>query len=151
MKTKFSVRNENICLVKFQNSKLQLENLVSFMISSYNNNFKFYLTLIRVCLVCFRYNCKLNVRGAFRTQSSIYDGVFFEKIGNGQKPATLLKKWLWHRCFPVNFAKFLNITLYWTPLDDCFCDKFLNFGRTENNDTFKLELKIFCLTLIRVS
>ena len=24
------------------------------------------------------------------------------------KPATLLKKRLWHRCFPVNFAKFLK-------------------------------------------
>ena len=26
------------------------------------------------------------------------------------KAATLLKKRLWHRCFPVNFAKFLGIT-----------------------------------------
>ena len=25
-----------------------------------------------------------------------------------QAPATLLKKKLWHRCFPVNFAKFLR-------------------------------------------
>ena len=25
-----------------------------------------------------------------------------------QRPATLLKKRLWHRCFPVNFAKFLR-------------------------------------------
>ena len=25
------------------------------------------------------------------------------------KPATLLRKRLWHRCFPVNFAKFLRI------------------------------------------
>ena len=25
-------------------------------------------------------------------------------------PATLLKKRLWHRCFPVNFAKFLRTT-----------------------------------------
>ena len=24
------------------------------------------------------------------------------------RPATLLKKRLWHRCFPVNFAKFLG-------------------------------------------
>ena len=24
------------------------------------------------------------------------------------RPATLLKKRLWHRCFPVNFAKFLK-------------------------------------------
>ena len=26
----------------------------------------------------------------------------------GLRPATLLKKRLWHRCFPVNFAKFLR-------------------------------------------
>ena len=31
---------------------------------------------------------------------------------------TLLKKKLWHRCFPVNFAKFLR-----TALDNCFCMK----------------------------
>ena len=27
----------------------------------------------------------------------------------GLRPATLLKKRLWHRCFPVKFAKFLRI------------------------------------------
>ena len=31
-----------------------------------------------------------------------------------------LKKRLWHRCFPVNFAKFLRTPFYGTPLDDCF-------------------------------
>ena len=30
-----------------------------------------------------------------------------------QGPAALLKKRLWHRCFPVNFAKFLR-TLFFT-------------------------------------
>ena len=33
--------------------------------------------------------------------------VFFNKVA-GLSPATLLKKRLWHRCFPVNFAKFLR-------------------------------------------
>ena len=28
------------------------------------------------------------------------------------RPATSLKKWLWHRCFSVNFAKFLS-TFFW--------------------------------------
>ena len=32
------------------------------------------------------------------------------------KPATLLKKRLWHRFFPVNFAKFLRTYFYRTPL-----------------------------------
>ena len=31
----------------------------------------------------------------------------FNKV-TGLRPATLLKKRLWHRCFPVNFAKFLR-------------------------------------------
>ena len=29
-------------------------------------------------------------------------------IDRGLRPATLLKKRLWHRCFPVNFVKFLR-------------------------------------------
>ena len=30
------------------------------------------------------------------------------------RPATLLNKRLWHRCFPVNFAKFLRTTASFT-------------------------------------
>ena len=33
--------------------------------------------------------------------------LFFNKVA-GLKPATLLKKRLWHRYFPENFAKFLR-------------------------------------------
>ena len=53
--------------------------------------------------------------------------LFFNKVA-GLTPATLLKKRLWHRCFPVNFAKFLRTPFYRTPLGDCFCidDIFLN-------------------------
>ena len=39
-------------------------------------------------------------------------------------PATLLEKRIWHRCFPVNFAKFLRTghrtPFYRTPLADAF-------------------------------
>ena len=41
------------------------------------------------------------------------------KHQTGLRPATLLKKRLWHRCFPLNFAKFLR-TPNKTPLGDCF-------------------------------
>ena len=34
-------------------------------------------------------------------------------IKKGLGPSTLLKKKLWRRCFPVNFAKFLN-SLFFT-------------------------------------
>ena len=30
----------------------------------------------------------------------------------GMRPATLLKKRLWHRCFPVNFVKFLRTPIF---------------------------------------
>ena len=33
--------------------------------------------------------------------------LFFNKVAD-LKPATFLKKRLWHRCFPVNFAEFLR-------------------------------------------
>ena len=36
--------------------------------------------------------------------------LFFNKV-TGLNPATLLKKRLWHRCFPVNFAKLLRTPL----------------------------------------
>ena len=32
------------------------------------------------------------------------------KRNSGLRPATLFKKRLWHRCFPVNFAEFLRTT-----------------------------------------
>ena len=46
----------------------------------------------------------------------------FNKV-TGLSPATLFKKRLWHRCFPVNFAKFLRTPfftehLWWLLLKD---------------------------------
>ena len=41
------------------------------------------------------------------TGKDLCQSLFFNKIA-GRRPATFLKKRLWHRCFPVNFAKFLR-------------------------------------------
>ena len=41
--------------------------------------------------------------------------LFFNKVVS-LRPATLLQKRLWHRCFPLNFAKFLRLFFYSTPL-----------------------------------
>ena len=41
------------------------------------------------------------------TGKHLYQRLFFNKVA-GLSPASLLKKKLWHRCFPVNFAKFLR-------------------------------------------
>ena len=40
------------------------------------------------------------------TRKHLCQSHFFNKVADLQ--ATLLKKWLWHRCFPVNFAEFLR-------------------------------------------
>ena len=37
----------------------------------------------------------------------VCQSLFFNKVA-GLRPSILLKKRLWHKCFPVNFAKFLR-------------------------------------------
>ena len=41
------------------------------------------------------------------TGQHLWQSLFFTKVA-GLRPATLLKKGPWHRCFLVNFAKFLR-------------------------------------------
>ena len=41
------------------------------------------------------------------TEKQLCQSLFFNKVA-GLRPATLSKKRLWHRCFPVNFAEFLR-------------------------------------------
>ena len=53
--------------------------------------------------------CKKGVLRNFTkfTGKHLYQSLFLNKVA-GLRPATLLKKRLWHRYFPVNFAKFLR-------------------------------------------
>ena len=51
------------------------------------------------------------------SEKHLWQNLFFNKVAGLRihqskygRPATLLKKRIWHRCFPANFAKFL-----WTP------------------------------------
>ena len=53
------------------------------------------------------------------TGKHLCQSLFFNKV-IGLRPATFLKKRLWHRCFLVNFTKFLGTPFYRTPPDDCF-------------------------------
>ena len=45
------------------------------------------------------------------TGKHMCQSLFFNKVA-GLRAATLLKKRLWHRCFPVNFAKFLRTPFF---------------------------------------
>ena len=54
------------------------------------------------------------------TGEQLHQRLFLNKVA-GLRPATLFKKRLWHRCFPVNFAKFLRTLFFiehlpWLPL-----------------------------------
>ena len=57
------------------------------------------------------------------TGKHLSKSLFFNKVA-GLRPATLLKKRLWHLCFPVSFAKFLKTPfltehLWWLLLFVC--------------------------------
>ena len=69
-----------------------------------------------------RCSVKKGVLGNFAkfTEKHLCQSLFFGKVA-GLKSATLLKKGLWHRCFPVNFPKFRRPPFYRTPLRGCFC------------------------------
>ena len=54
------------------------------------------------------------------TGKHLCQSLFFNKVA-GLRSATLLKKRLWHRCFPVNFAKFLRTPFLHNTSSGCFC------------------------------
>ena len=51
--------------------------------------------------------CSIRISVAKFTGKHLCQSLFFNKVV-GVRSATLLKKRLWHKCFPVNFAKFLR-------------------------------------------
>ena len=66
--------------------------------------------------------CKKDVLGNFAKfiGKHLSQSLFINKVA-GLRPATLLKKKLWGKCFPLNFAKFLRTPfftehLWWLPL-----------------------------------
>ena len=70
--------------------------------------------------------CKKGVLRNFPkfTGKHLCQSLFFNKVA-GLRPSTLLKKRLWHRCFPVNFVKFLRTPFLtehlWWLLQSCYC------------------------------
>ena len=77
--------------------------------------------------------CKKSVLKNFVKFTGKYlrQSLFFDKVG-GLSPATLLKKGLWHKRFPVNFAKFLR-----TPFKEL--KKLQDFARLNMHGQLKAE------------
>ena len=80
--------------------------------------------------------CKKGVLKIFTkfTEKHLGEDLFFNK---GLRPATLLKKRLWHKCFPVNFVKFLRPLFLENTYGGCFCF-------TENDFFWKTLKPILC-------
>ena len=73
--------------------------------------------------------------------------LFFSKVVD-LKPAILLKKRLWHRCFPLNFAKFLR-----TPTLKNICERLLLVAGwwTTSKLSRRHSLLLTCLVYINIS
>ena len=67
---------------------------------------KFYISAEAVAQTCSVKKVFLEISPKF-TGKHLCQSLYFNKVA-GLRLATLLKKRLWHRCFPVNFAKFLR-------------------------------------------
>ena len=63
---------------------------------------------------------KYVLRNFAKSQKITCGRVSFNKVAN-LKPATLLKKRLWHRPFPVSFVKYLKTPFLQNTSDGCFC------------------------------
>ena len=73
------------------------------------------------------------------TGKLLCQSLFFYKA-EGLRPATLLRKRVWHRCFPVNFVKFLRTPFLQNTSGYCFFVDYLklNFMHQWNKTWFKL-------------
>ena len=67
--------------------------------------------------------------------------LFFYKVG--LRPATLLNKSLWHRCFPVNFAKFLRTSFLKSTFSGCLW-RVKNLYRFSTLESYLVEVLISC-------
>ena len=87
--------------------------------------------------------CNCNCCKFLHPKSSIPFRKYFQKQSSGgvleKRPATLLKKELWHRCFPVNFVKFLRTPFFTELLPWLFlyCSK-LEFHKAVRDKIFFL-------------
>ena len=97
-----------------------------------------------LCQQCWRLLVKNSIISQFPETSSVLTFWLiscFKKIAS-LRPVTLLKKGLWHRCFPVDFAKllrtpFLTEQLQWLLLSvNSACEQ-INLRRRSYRVTFK--------------
>ena len=88
------------------------------------------------------------------TGKHLWQSLLFHKVV-GLRTATLLKKRLWHRCFSVNFAKFLKTPFFTEHLQGLLLSRssqskmFFEIGVLKNFATFTEELLCWILFFIQ--
>ena len=93
--------------------------------------------------------CKKGVLGNFTNfiGTHLCQRLSFNKV-SGLRPATLLKKSLWHRCFPVNFVKFLRTPFFYrTPpvaASGCSMMYIMDLLMSAIKVLVKIETNFFC-------
>ena len=96
--------------IKFSKSKVVSDKIPLFVIGPFYIRHSLFLHIAkRLEAVVRRYSVKKSVLNNFTKFSwkHLYWSIFFKKVA-GLRPTVLLKKRLWHSCFPVNFVKFLS-------------------------------------------
>ena len=68
--------------------------------------------------------------------------LFLNKAAS-MRPATLLKKRLWHRCIPVNFAKFLRTPILQNTSSGCFRNSVMDYLKDQANGQRATVYQIF--------
>ena len=91
--------------------------------------------------------CKKGVLRNFAkfTGKHLCQSLSFNKVA-GLRPVTLLKKRLWHRCFPVNFVKYLRTPFFTEHLRWLL----LKFYNNYYNIFLKVKFILYFLTCIEV-
>ena len=93
-----------------------------------------------------RYSVK---QGALRnftkfTGKHLCQSLFFNKVA-GLRPATLLKKRLWHRRFPVNFVKFLRTPFLQNTSGGCFRNSIISLLFTSRRVAELKSFRRYCV------
>ena len=98
---------------------------------------------------------KQSPRGVLRnftkfSRKLLCQSLFFNNV-TGKRPATLLKKKLWHRCFPVNFVKFLRTPLFTEISGGWFYKYAILLPTFHSYLNHELKLNVELQTIIKVS
>ena len=83
------------------------------------------------------------------TQKHLCQNLFFNRVAS-LRPAILLRKTLWHRCFPVNFVKYLR-TPFLQNTSGRLLPTFLRFLGCNLLDFWSVKIQMFFLPLKKLS